>query len=139
MYTALTQLFGYRGTDIGISSLESTRAPAHHLLLVIANAAWFGGTFEIAPGAVATDGQLDAVSILDLPTWKRVGVLAAALTGRHERFRECVRERAAEFEIRFAVAPTYECDGELHRARTPVLKVSSCPAALRVVAARDLS
>ena len=137
VYTALTQIVGYRGTDIGISSVGSSRPPAHHLLLVIANAAYFGGTFEIAPGAVATDGELDAVSVLDLPAWKRLAVLAAAINGKHERFRECVRERASDFVLTFPVPPSYECDGEVYHAATAKLLVTSCPAALRVIAANS--
>lgn len=139
VWTALSQILGYRGTDIAISSSRSTRGPAHHLLLVIANAAWFGGTFEIAPGAVATDGQLDAVSVLDIAPLKRVALLAAAMKGRHLKFRECVRERAPEFVVRFDTAPSYECDGELYHARTSRLTVTSYPAALAVVAARNIS
>ena len=139
VYTALAEILGYSGTEVGITSARGSRPPAHHLLLVIANAPYFGGTFEIAPGASATDGQLDAVSVLDVPPWKRIGILAAALGGQHERFKECVRQRAPSFEVSFAGPPAYECDGELHHARTPSLRISSCPAALRVVAARPIS
>ena len=137
--TALTEILGYAGTPIAISSPLASRPAVHHLLLVIANAAYFGGTFEIAPGAVASDGELDAVSILDTPPWKRIAILAAASVGKHESFRECVRERAPYFDVTFPVAPAYECDGELYRARTASLRISSCPAALSVVAARPLA
>ena len=138
VYTALMELFGYPGVNIGVSSQASTRASELHLLLAIANASYFGGTFEIAPGAIATDGMLDAVSILNVAPWKRIGVLAAAIRGKHERYRECVRERASTFTVSFAVPPTYEADGELHHAQTPTVTVSSCPGALRVVAAHRL-
>jgi diacylglycerol kinase family enzyme len=134
----LTELFGYPGVDIGVQSSASSRNPELHLLLAIANASYFGGTFEIAPGAIATDGKLDAVSILNVPPWKRVGILAAAIRGKHERYRECVRERASEFTVSFAAPPTYETDGELHHAQTSTVTVSSCPGALRVVAAHRL-
>ncbi len=139
VYTAITELFGYRGSKIGVKSVVSTRPPEMHMMLVLANASYFGGTFEIAPGAVATDGKLDAVSILDVPAWKRALVLGAALLGKHERFRECVRERSGEFELSFETPPTYDADGELHRAASAHLTISSCPLALRVVANRTLS
>ena len=131
VYTALTQLFDYRGFDVAVGD----RASVRHLLLVFANAAHFGGTFEIAPGALATDGQLDAVSILDIPPLKRIAVLAAAMRGKHEQYRETVRAKAAEFEVTFDSPPVYETDGELHRARSSTLTVSSCPGALRVIQA----
>jgi len=138
VYTAVTELFGYRGSKIGVRSAVSARPPEMHMMLVLANASYFGGTFEIAPGAVATDGKLDAVSVLDVPAWKRAAVLGAALLGRHETFRECVRERSGEFELSFEKPPTYDADGELHRAGSADLKVSSCPRALRVVASTEL-
>jgi diacylglycerol kinase (ATP) len=138
VYTALTQLFGYRASTIGVSSEGSHRPAASHLLLVLANAAYFGGTFEIAPGAIATDGKLDSISILDVPAPKRIAVLASAMLGKHERFSECIRERAPEFVVTFAAPPTYETDGELHHAASATLTVSSCPSALSVVAARRI-
>jgi diacylglycerol kinase (ATP) len=139
VYTALRELFGYRASTIGITSEGSRRPAAPHLLLVLANAAYFGGTFEIAPGALPTDGRLDAISILDVPAPKRVAVLASAMIGEHERFRECVRERAPEFVVTFAAPPTYETDGELHHAASATLTVTSCPSALSVVAARPIA
>ncbi len=138
VYTAITELFGFRGSELGVKSDQSARPAAMHLMFVLANASYFGGTFEIAPGAIATDGKLDAISILDLPAWKRAAVLGAALMGKHERFKECVRERSGAFEISFPVPPVYDADGELHRANDSVVNVSSCPSALRVVASRPL-
>jgi len=133
VYAALTNLFTFRGISIGVRSTASVREPQLHMLLVLANASRFGGTFEIAPGASATDGLLDAVSILDVSPMKRIAILAAAVRGRHETYRECVRESAREFEVSFAAAPVYETDGEMHRARSAILTVTSCQAALRVV------
>ena len=135
VYTALTQLFGFNGIDVGVKSDASDRPPAHHLLLVLANAAHFGGTFEIAPGAVATDGLLDAVSILDARPHKRLALLAAAMGGKHLDHPECVRERSSKFTVSFDQPPVYETDGELHHARSSLLEVTSCPRALRVASA----
>lgn len=139
VYTALTQLFAYRGIEIGVRSDASVRPPALHMLLVIANAAYFGGTFEIAPGASATDGKLDAVSILDASPLRRIALLVAATRGTHESYGECIRETAREFEVSFPRPPAYEADGELHHAQSSNLRISSCPAALRVVALRDVN
>ena len=138
VYTALTQILGYRGSEIAIRSAGSNRPRSLHMMLVIANASFFGGTFEIAPGASAVDGKLDAVSLLDIPVWKRIPVLGAAILGKHEKFAECVRERASSFDLIFSAPPSYETDGEVHHAASATLTVSSCPAALRVVAAQPL-
>ena len=134
VYTAIRQLFGFRGIDVAISSGKERQPARRHMLLVIANTEFFGGTFMIAPGASATDGLLDAVSILDLPPARRIAMLAAATRGTHLEFPECLVERSAEFELRFAAPPSYETDGELHRAQRAAVTVSSCPSALRVVA-----
>ena len=138
VYTALTQILGYRGSEIAIRSAASDRPRSLHMMLVIANASFFGGTFEIAPGASAVDGKLDAVSLLEIPAWKRIAVLGAAILGKHEKFAECIRERASSFDLIFSAPPSYETDGEVHHAASATLTVSSCPAALRVVAAQPL-
>ena len=104
------------------------------MLLVVANAPYFGGAFTIAPGASVTDGKLDAIAILNLPPARRVSMLAAATRGTHLRYPECSVEKSAEFEIRFGAPPSYETDGELHHAKSSSLTVSSCASALRVVA-----
>lgn len=134
--TALRQLWAYRGLDVALSSPSSTRARTRHMLVVFANAAYFGGVFEIAPGASATDGMLDAISITDMKPLRRLRLLAAAMGGRHERFAECARETAPEFTVAFDSAPSYEADGELYHARSATLTIASCPGALRVVSAR---
>jgi diacylglycerol kinase (ATP) len=130
LYAALTELFGYRGFDVRVSG-ETRR----HMLIAIANTEFFGGMFRIAPGAQVSDGELDMVTILDLPPSRRISMLAAATRGTHFRFAECTMERARSFQLSFPSPPTYETDGELHSAASVDLTVSSCPAALRVVTA----
>lgn len=135
LYTALRQLFGYRGFDAAITSESGVRPRALHMLLVIANAAWFGGMFRIAPDASTTDGLLDAVSILNIPTRRRIPMLAAATRGTHIARPECRIDRAPSFEVSFDSAPSYEADGELHHAGSAAVTVTSFPSALRVVVA----
>ena len=134
IWAAMRQLFGYRGVDITLRSNGEQPRSALHLMLVIANTPFFGGTFKIAPGASTSDGKLDSVSILDLPAGRRVSMLGAAIKGTHERFAEVMRSSADSFEISFAEPPWYETDGELHLAGSPNLRVIACSSALRVVA-----
>ena len=131
LYTALRQLFDYDGIELRLG--RTAGEWKRHMLLVIANTEYFGGMFRIAPGASAADGMLDAVSILDVSHLRRIPLLAAATRGAHARRSECTITRAASFEISFPVPPSYETDGELHRAKTENLIVTSCPRALRVV------
>lgn len=133
--TALRQLSAYSGLDVSLSSPASARARRKHMLVVFANAAYFGGVFEIAPGASATDGMLDAIAITDMKPLRRMRLLAAAVRGKHERFAECIRETAPEFTASFDTPPSYEADGELHDARGRELRIVSCPSALKVVLA----
>ena len=133
LYTALRQLFDYDGIDLRIGG--SVGGWNRHMLLVIANTEYFGGMFRIAPGASAADGMLDAVSILDVSHLLRIPLLAAATRGGHAERPECTITRAASFEISFPAPPSYETDGELHRAKSASLIVTSCPGALRVVTA----
>jgi diacylglycerol kinase (ATP) len=133
VYTALQQLFGFGGVDVAVRSEAIDRSTSRHMLLVIANSEFFGGTFRIAPGASVTDGQLDAILIADIPPVRRIGMLAAATRGTHVRYAECVSERSPSFEVSFDSPPAYETDGELHHALSSTLRVSSCPSMLRVV------
>jgi len=133
LYTALKELFRYRGIELAVGQGYSTR----HMLLVLANSEYFGGMFRIAPGARVDDGELDMIGILDLPAGRRVSMLAAATKGDHMKYPECLMERARQFELTFPSPPAYETDGEVHRAASTRLTVSSCPSALRVLTASD--
>ena len=130
LYAALSELFAYRGFDVQVSGQTK-----RHMLLVIANTEFFGGMFRIAPGAQVSDGELDMVSILDLPPSRRITMLGAATKGTHFRFAECTMNRSRSFHLTFPSPPTYETDGELHSAVSADLTVTSCAAALRVVTA----
>ena len=133
LYTALRQLFGYRGFDVQVGRGFSTK----HMLLVLANTEYFGGMFRIAPGARVNDGELDLIEILDIPTSRRVPILASATKGDHMKYPECLMDRAQSFDLSFPAPPAYETDGELHHAASANLTVSSCPSQLRVLTASD--
>ena len=133
--SALRQLFGYPGVEIEVGSPRERRGSARHLMLIVANAKYFGGSFHIAPRADLADGLLDAVSILDAPPLGRIGLFVGATRGTHTADRRVVIEQAERFTLRFASPPAYETDGEYHRAASPELEVTCVPRALRVVVA----
>jgi diacylglycerol kinase (ATP) len=134
LFSALRQLLGYRGIEIDIASPAARRARARHLMLIVANARHFGGAFHIAPGAALDDGALDAISVHDAPPLRRLTLFQAAQRGTHVALPEVVAERAARFTLRFDRPPSYETDGEYHRAASAELEVTCVPGALRVVA-----
>lgn len=133
VWAALKQLFGYRGIDVTLRPYDGVADTALRMMLVIANAPYFGGNFRIAPSASLVDGKLDAISVLDLPASRRMSVLSAAINGTHERFAEVSTGQAESYEVSFAAAPWYETDGELHCAESASLRIICCPGALRVV------
>jgi diacylglycerol kinase (ATP) len=133
--SALRQLVGYGGVDIDITSPQGRRGVTRHLMLILANAKNFGGAFKIAPHASLTDGALDAISIHDASTWRRLNLFGAAARGTHIGQAEVVTEAAASFTIHFATPPAYETDGEYRQARSADVEVRCIPGALRVVAA----
>ncbi len=128
--TALRLMFAYGGFAVGVD--ESPPAPT--LLLAIANGRFFGGTFQIAPGASLTDGALDLVRIGDAKPVMRARLFAAATRGTHVSHREVVVERGAGFTLEFDSPPAYEADGELRRARGATVRVDCLSQALRIAA-----
>ncbi len=131
--SALRQLLGYRGVEIGIASSQSRRARTQHLMLVVANARRFGGGFWIAPEASLTDGRLDAVSLHDTRPLGRLRLFHAVSKGTHTSRPEVVTEQSDCFRLSFKEPPAYETDGEYRRAAAAELEVACVPRALRVV------
>jgi diacylglycerol kinase (ATP) len=131
--SALRQLFSYGGIDVGITSARQRRDPRRHLMLIVANARNFGGSFKIAPGASVTDGKLDAISIHDAAPLARIRLFAAATKGTHVLARGVLVEQAPSFTLEFALPPAFETDGEYNRAKSAVVQIDCVPHALRVV------
>ena len=133
-YSALRQLMFYRGVGIEIAT-NGHKREAHHLMLIIANARHFGGTFKIAPEASLTDGRLDAISFHDTTPLKRLTLFGAAIAGTHGKRPEVRFEQGDRFRLKFDAPPPYETDGEYNRARESEVEVRCVPGAIRVVVA----
>ena len=133
LYSALRQLFSYGGVHVGIGSAKKRRDSRRHLMLIVANARNFGGSFKIAPAASVTDGKLDAISIHDAAPLARMRLFAAATKGTHIMAPEVFVEQAPSFTLEFKEPPAYETDGEYNRAAGAIVQVDCVPAALRVV------
>ena len=133
LYSALRQLFSYGGIDVGIASARNRREARRHLMLIVANARNFGGSFRIAPGASVTDGKLDAISIHDAAPFSRMRLFAAATKGTHVMAAEVIVEQAPTFTLEFSKPPAFETDGEYNRAESAVVQIDCVPKAIRVV------
>jgi diacylglycerol kinase (ATP) len=136
LYSALRQLFGYRGFGAEVRSGEGDvpAAPRRETLaLVAANGRHFGGTFLIAPNAAMDDGRLDFVEVGPAGALRRAAIFAASTRGRHVRMPEVRERRARSVVVRFDSPPAYEADGELRRAAGRDVRIACLPRALRVV------
>jgi diacylglycerol kinase (ATP) len=129
---ALRQLMRYRGIHISVGT-NGDRWEAHHLMLIVANAKHFGGSFRIAPEASPQDGLLDAISVLDAPVLRRLALFRAVIAGTHMRLPEVRARRASTICLRFHTPPAFEADGEYRLASTTDIEISCLPSALRVV------
>ncbi len=132
--SALRQIVGYGGVDIDITDPGGRRGAMRHLMLVIANARNFGGAFKIAPQASLADGVLDAISIHDASTMRRLKLFGAAAKGSHIGEPEVRHEQGGRFVVHFNTPPAYETDGEYRRAQSADIEVTCLPGALRVIA-----
>lgn len=133
-YSAVTQLLSFRGMPVALGVDGAAAQKRDLLMLIIANARIFGGAFPIAPRAQLDDGQLDVVAFADMPALGRVGALVGLLRGTHESSRHVDSFRAARLRLSFPEPPTYELDGEWHRAAGCEVEVGLLPRRLRVFA-----
>ncbi len=138
--SALAELFVFRGVGLRVRVAGEPLTPdvprgalPAHLMLVIANGQWFGGTFRIAPTARLDDGQLDVVLIRDASAWRRARLFAAAPFGRHIDAPEVETRRASALTLTLAETAVGEADGELFKPTRSPCSVRVLPSALRVI------
>jgi diacylglycerol kinase (ATP) len=132
-YSALKQLLSYKGLMVDIASPAKSRGMKQHLMVIVANARYFGGTFVIAPNADLADGKLDLIAIHDASPIQRANLFGAVGKGTHMTHASVDAEQSSTFTLRFAEPPAYETDGEYNRAKSSVLEITTVPRALRLV------
>lgn len=140
--TALRHLFSFRGFEAHfVDRARDADASAARvapwlrdrwMTLVFANGSWFGGAFEIAPGARIDDGALDCIAVHDMVAMHRIGLFMRALRGAHVASSFVDVIRSPQFTLEFPAAPRFQIDGELAVAKTNVVRVGILPAALDV-------
>jgi YegS/Rv2252/BmrU family lipid kinase len=131
-FCALKQLFRFPGLSITVSKDGGASLHEKHLMLVVANANYFGGSFHIAPRASLDDGKLDAVSIYDAGPLGRARLFSRVAKGRHEGHARVNIQQASGFTIEFKEPVRYEVDGEVYTSRGTSITVESVPQALSV-------
>lgn len=132
-WSALRQIWGFPGFGVEIG-LDGAPGERHELLmLIVANARVFGGSFRIAPRAEVDDGRLDAFAFGNIGLVRRLGMMRHLLAGSHEGKAGVTSRVAASLRLRFDAPPAYETDGEWRQARSAELLVEAVPKALSVL------
>jgi diacylglycerol kinase (ATP) len=134
IYSALRQLFTYRGIDVSVSGLPGVKNGSM-LMVTISNGRWLGGAFKIAPQASVFDGKLDACFLGDSNVIQRTKLFLGAMRGTHIGMPSVSVGSVHELTLTFPENPQMEIDGELRRARSHTVNVKCVPRALSVVAA----
>ncbi len=132
-FCALRQLLSFPGLPLEISTGNGASRKADHLMLVVANGRYFGGSFDVAPHADLADGKIELVSIRDAPPLTRAKLFGLVAKGRHEGHERVTIQSGPRFELRFAPPLRYEVDGEVYETAEDRLVVESVPGALDVV------
>jgi diacylglycerol kinase (ATP) len=132
-FCALRQLFRFPGVPLTISEGNGPGERSDHLMLIVANARYFGGSFHIAPEADLHDGRLDLVSIGNVSPLRRIRLFDQVSRGTHGKAERVGIRRGPRFRIGFEPPIQYEIDGEVHTSAEPSLEIEAVPQALNVL------
>lgn len=134
IYSALRQLFTYRGMEVSASGVAGVKR-GRMLMVTVSNGRFLGGAFKIAPHASVLDGRLDACFFSDSNVVERVRLFVGAMRGTHIGMPSVTAASVQHLALTFASSPWMEMDGELRRARSRTVELTCVPRALLVVAA----
>ena len=137
LYCAVRQLGSYAGFAVEVEADGEGQGRHDLLMLIVANARFFGGKFRIAPTADLSDGRLDIVRFGNMGLLRRFDIMQRLLRGRHETSPHVNASKVKHLVLRFPSGepPAYETDGEWNRAKSATVEIDTLPAALRVLAA----
>src|ERR1700681_533199 len=112
IYTALRQLFTYRGIEVAASGAPGVKSGSM-LMVTLSNGRWLGGAFKIAPQASVIDGKLDACFLGDSNVVQRVRLFLGAMRGTHIGMTSVSAVGVDKLTLAFPASPLMEVDGEL--------------------------
>lgn len=134
VYCALRQIHSFPGFAVEMEADGTRHDLGSLLMLVLANARVFGGTFRIAPRADLADGMLDAMAFRNMGLLSRLQIMGQLARGTHESSDQVASVQARTYRLRFETPPAYETDGEWNRARDCLITIETMASALRVCA-----
>ena len=132
-FCALRQLFRFPGITLEVKGDFAPSLSGDHLMVVVANARYFGGSFLIAPDADLTDGKLDVVAIRNAGPFERMRLFRKVARGAHRQEPRVGMERSKSVRISLPRASSYEVDGEVFATPEGMLAIDTVPAALDLV------
>lgn len=124
----VARLPGFPRAEVTITT-ERRTIECHALAVILANAQFFAGGWNVAPKATLVDGVLD-LQVIDTPKTAAPALVPKVIKGTHLTDRAVRRLSAAEFSITSQPAWPLECDGDLV-GNTPV-RGRVVPAAIRL-------
>jgi YegS/Rv2252/BmrU family lipid kinase len=123
-------LVGYRNQEMSVA-VDGQRITGTMRAVVAANGRFFGGGFQIVPGAALDDGLLDAAIISDIGRLDLVRTVPSLYRGAHTGH-PCFRHLPARtIQVTTALPARVEVDGEV-AGHAPVI-FTVLPGALRIV------
>ena len=134
IYSALTQLFSYPGTDVSVRGVPGVKH-GQVLMVTVSIGRYLGGAFKIAPHASVLDGKLDVCFFNDSNVVERVKLFVGAIRGTHIGMPSVSAATVDTLALTFPSSPSMEVDGELRVARSKTVELKCLPGALSVVAA----
>ena len=134
IYSALTQLFTYRGTEVSVNGVPGVEH-GQMLMVTVSIGRFLGGAFKIAPHASVLDGKLDVCFLGDSNVMRRVKLFLGAMRGTHIGMPSVSTAAVEKLALTFPSNPSMELDGELLVARSKTVELQCLPRALSVVAA----
>jgi len=134
IYSALTQLFTYRGTEVSVKGVPGVQH-GQMLMVTVSIGRFLGGAFKIAPNASVLDGKLDVCLLSDANVVQRVKLFMGAMRGTHIGMPSVSTAVVEKIALTFPSNPSMELDGELHVAKSRTVELQCLPRALSVVAA----
>jgi diacylglycerol kinase (ATP) len=105
--------------------------PASGELVMLGNGRFYGGSFELFPGASLRDGLLDVCVLPNVTPWRAMQAALGMATGRVQRFWPSRYFRSATVTLRSSSRVCLQLDGEFV-GELPVT-FSVLPLALRVI------
>ena len=135
LYCAVKQLGSYPGFAVEVEAEGASLGRHDLLMLIVANAKFFGGKFKIAPAADLCDGRLEILRFSNMGLLRRLDIMQRLLRGVHEGSPLVKVDRARRLRLRFLSGepPAYETDGEWNRAKSAEVEIETLPLALRVL------